>query len=680
SNGTATLNADGTLSYAANAGFTGSDSFTYTVSDGSGDTDIATVSVEVTAPPEEEPTPEPDSESVVSLLEEPVVFDGSTVSVLGHQDAFELVDGALSLRFRADGVSGSQGLFSKDSSGFDDGGHLTLTIENGQLKLRAQTTTESLVIEGGRVNAGVVYNVQVTWQAGQLALLLDGEEIGTADGWPGLDANREPIVLGGTQPRSGDGVADRIEDRFSGEILEVTLSSDPAVDPTEPTITNVDPVASDDSGFSVEAGQSIDIAVSDLLANDTDADGDQLSITAVTGGSNNTIVLNADGSINYSAASDAEGADSFIYIVDDGQGGTDTATVTIEVTASSPQPGPDYSTILLSEDFDTAPTDADTVSSSLLLDGGGVALARGADSGTTVFNLVDVAGRTGVVASITMRAPAEGSFDTSGTYRDFIRIEVIYDGGTVTLLDDLHFDRNLGAFVSPTTGNQIGDAFAVLEYAFEAALTAELHITTHVTGDDETIEIDAVQITADPVDESTDSPLPSPPLNAAPFASDDSGFSVEAGQSLDIAVSDLLANDSDVDGDRLSVTAATGGANNIVTLNADGTVSYTPAAGFSGSDTFSYTVSDGQGGTDTATVTIDVTAPASDPTPEPTPEPAPDTVLTLSLLDEALAFDGNTAVVLDHQDAFELADGALSLSFRSDDVQTVQGLFSKDSN
>ncbi|MEO1495415.1 MAG: Ig-like domain-containing protein, partial [Pseudomonadota bacterium] len=171
-----------------------------------------------------------------------------------------------------------------------------------------------------------------------------------------------------------------------------------------------------------------------------------------------------------------------------------------------------------------------------------------------------------------------------------------------------------------------------------------------------------------------------PPLNTVPVASDDSGFSVEAGQSLDIAVSDLLANDSDVDGDRISITAATGGANNIVTLNADGTVSYTPAAGFSGSDTFSYTVSDGQGSSDTATVTIDVTAPASDSTPGPTPEPAPDTVLTLSLLDEALAFDGNTAVVLDHQDAFELADGALSLSFRSDDVQTVQGLFSKDSS
>ncbi|MGH9177313.1 MAG: Ig-like domain-containing protein, partial [Acidimicrobiales bacterium] len=47
------------------------------------------------------------------------------------------------------------------------------------------------------------------------------------------------------------------------------------------------------------------------------------------------------------------------------------------------------------------------------------------------------------------------------------------------------------------------------------------------------------------------------------------------------------------------------------TLNADGSFTYTPEAGFSGTDSFTYTASDGNGGTDTATVTITVTAAAA---------------------------------------------------------------------
>ncbi|MEO1495405.1 MAG: Ig-like domain-containing protein, partial [Pseudomonadota bacterium] len=301
--------------------------------------------------------------------------------------------------------------------------------------------------------------------------------------------------------------------------------------------TNTAPVATNDSGFSIEVGQSLDIAVADLLANDSDADGDALSLAlgAVTGGSAERLVVNGTDTIRFTA--DAAGTAQFTYTASDGQGGTDTATVTVEVNAPTPPTEQESetadSTVLMSEEFDTAPAGADTVASSLLLDGGGVALARGSDSGTTVFIPVDVTGRTGVMASITMRAPSEGSFDAGGAYRDFIRIEVVYDGGTVTLLDDLPFNRDAGAFVSPVTGNKVGDAVAILEYALDSASTAELRITTHVTGDDETIEIDVVEITADPVEEPAEPPAP--PLNTVPVASDDSGFSVEAGQSLDIA-------------------------------------------------------------------------------------------------------------------------------------------------
>lgn len=68
---------------------------------------------------------------------------------------------------------------------------------------------------------------------------------------------------------------------------------------------------------------------------------------------------------------------------------------------------------------------------------------------------------------------------------------------------------------------------------------------------------------------------------------------------------DVLANDSDPDGQALAIAFATQGANGSTAVNANGTITYTPNAGFSGTDTFTYTVSDGCGVT-MATVTITV--------------------------------------------------------------------------
>lgn len=68
----------------------------------------------------------------------------------------------------------------------------------------------------------------------------------------------------------------------------------------------------------------------------------------------------------------------------------------------------------------------------------------------------------------------------------------------------------------------------------------------------------------------------------------------------------VLANDTDSDGDTLTVSAVTQGAHGSVVINGDNTVSYTPAANYFGADSFTYTASDGNGGTDTATVSVSV--------------------------------------------------------------------------
>gem|GEM_PF-1526433 len=75
-----------------------------------------------------------------------------------------------------------------------------------------------------------------------------------------------------------------------------------------------------------------------------------------------------------------------------------------------------------------------------------------------------------------------------------------------------------------------------------------------------------------------------------------------------IAAAGLLSNDTDEEGDTLTLTAVSNAVNGTVVLDGDGDVLFTPDADFSGDATFDYTVSDGNGGTDTATVTVTVEA------------------------------------------------------------------------
>jgi hypothetical protein len=86
-----------------------------------------------------------------------------------------------------------------------------------------------------------------------------------------------------------------------------------------------------------------------------------------------------------------------------------------------------------------------------------------------------------------------------------------------------------------------------------------------------------------------------PPIAVDDFATTVNGFPVTI---------NVLANDSDPNGDALTVTAVTDPPNGSAVNNGDGTVTYTPDCGFFGIDTFNYTVDDGQGGSDTALVTV----------------------------------------------------------------------------
>jgi hypothetical protein len=120
-------------------------------------------------------------------------------------------------------------------------------------------------------------------------------------------------------------------------------------------------------------------------------------------------------------------------------------------------------------------------------------------------------------------------------------------------------------------------------------------------------------------------------VNDAPVAVDDSK-SLLHDTSANIAV---LANDTDVDGDTITLDSITQPSHGSAAINGDGvTVDYTPDAAYTGSDSFTYTISDGHGGSDTGTVSITVTASGGGGggggglPPGPRCEPAPDAGFT----------------------------------------------------
>ncbi|MGR3794716.1 Hint domain-containing protein [Vannielia sp. SX4] len=91
------------------------------------------------------------------------------------------------------------------------------------------------------------------------------------------------------------------------------------------------------------------------------------------------------------------------------------------------------------------------------------------------------------------------------------------------------------------------------------------------------------------------------PANQLPVAGDD----VAKGDILNPVTIDVLGNDTDPDGDTLTIDSITQPvAGGTVVDNGDGTVTFTPDGTVDGDVTFEYTVSDGKGGFDTATVTV----------------------------------------------------------------------------
>ncbi|MEO0686631.1 MAG: LamG-like jellyroll fold domain-containing protein, partial [Cyanobacteria bacterium J06649_11] len=109
--------------------------------------------------------------------------------------------------------------------------------------------------------------------------------------------------------------------------------SDGSQSPTPPNPGNSIPVAANDS---ITTNEDTQVNIN-VLANDSDDDGDNLTITSVGSGSNGTTEI-VDNQVVYTPNTNFNGVDSFSYEISDGDGGTDTAQVTVTVTESGSNP------------------------------------------------------------------------------------------------------------------------------------------------------------------------------------------------------------------------------------------------------------------------------------------------------------------------------------------------------
>jgi hypothetical protein len=396
---------------------------------------------------------------------------------------------------------------------------------------------------------------------------------------------------------------------LSEALKETTLTQSstdfPKINQVTASEINDAPVAVADAASTLE-----DALVNiDALVNDTDADGDALTVTKATA-LNGTVVIKADGTLDYTPTQNFNGNDTITYIVSDPAGLTSTAQIVLAVSAVNDAPvavadvASTSEETLVNIDILVNDTDADgdvmTVTKATALNGAVVIKADGTldytptqnfnGNDTITYIVSDPAGLTStaqiiIAVSAVNDAPVAVA-DVASTSEDtLVNIDVLgndtdLDGDVLTVTTattqngtvTVNVDKTLN--YTPNT-NFAGADTITYTIADAAGLTSTADVTVTVSA-----------------------------VNDAPVAVADTATTLEDTPLVNI---DVLGNDSDVDGDALTVITATA-QNGSVTINGDKTFNYTPNTNFAGADTITYTIADAAGLTSTAVVTVTVLA------------------------------------------------------------------------
>ncbi|MAE65247.1 MAG: hypothetical protein CMJ18_13330 [Phycisphaeraceae bacterium] len=149
---------------------------------------------------------------------------------MAHVSGYLMDNGTIIFSFNADDVTDLQGLVSKDSSGYDTGGHVHIYIDQSRVKVRLQSKTQShYITSADTVDPHRWHHVAFTFGDEGMKLYIDGVEQASVSYTGGLgttsggDGNFEPVVIGASAVASGNFSATPLKDYFAGSISQVTI-------------------------------------------------------------------------------------------------------------------------------------------------------------------------------------------------------------------------------------------------------------------------------------------------------------------------------------------------------------------------------------------------------------------------------------------------------------------------
>jgi cysteine-rich repeat protein len=652
SHGAVTRTGD-TIAFTPAPDFSGTASFSYTVSDGSVEASAA-VTVEV-APVNDAPAA--DGTTATTAEDTAVTVDVATLVALGSD-----IDGdALSLVSVDGAVDGSVSLAGGVVTFTPAADFHGLASFDYQLSDGEAFAVASVVVTVTPVNDAPVATGDAAQTGEDTALTLAaGDLLGNDDDVDGDaltitavgDADNGTVALAGgivtfTPAADFHGAAG-----FTYTISDGAASATAAVAVAVTSINDA-PIAAGDSAETAE-DTALTIAAAALLGNDRDVDSGALTVSAVGDADNGTVTLDGT-TVTFAPAADFHGTASFRYTISDGEL-TASAEVALTVTPVNDAPAAGDDEVAVAEDAtgrypvgdllaDDRDVDGDplrvvavdnAIHGTVALDGDLVVFSPDRDfHGAASFEYVvsdgalsDVAVVTVVVAPVN-DAPvaADDSF------------AILEDGALpLAAADLLGNDRDID-----------GDVLAVAEVRDARNGTAlvdggnvvfqpdrDFHGTAsfvYVASDGTATASALVTVTVTPVN---DAPTPAP--DVAQTTED---------TAVQIAAADLLGNDGDIDGDALSVVAVQSPSTGAVTL-AGGVVTFTPGADVNGAASFDYVVSDG---TTTAVASVAVAiapvndAPVAVADPLVTAEDAALVIATSTLTDNDLDVDGDALTV-----------------------------------
>lgn len=622
----------GVITYTPTANFFGSDSFTYTIDDGNGGTASATVNVTV-LPVNDLPVADPGD--VVTNEDVPV---GITLSgsdpVENSPLTFNLgsapVNGTLSgsvpnLTYTPNpNFNGSDSFTFSVNDGTDDSAPATVTVT-------VLPVNDPPVADSNEVGTDEDTAVGIT---------LTGSD--PVENSPiGFNVVNGPAngMLSGTAPN----LTYTPDLDFNGSDSFTFIANDGTDDSPEATIfifvapVNDDPVAVDDT-VQTDEDTNLVLGNAELVdPNDSDVDGDPLAIIDVGPASNGSAILLTGGgpaaerailigsAISYTPNPDYNGPDSFTYTIDDGNGGTATATVNVTVNPVNDDPvavdddvSTDEDTPLLLGNADIVdPNDSDIDGDSLTITGVGTAtngsavLVTGGISYTPnpdyfgpdsfTYSIEDGGGGT---ATATVNVTVNPVNDDPVAVDD----NVSTDEDTPLALDNL-------LIVDPNDSDVDGDSLTIIGVttAAQGTTSVKAGFITYTPNPDYNGP-DSFSYTISDGNGGTAMAVVNVtvnPVNDDPVAVDDNATTDED-TLLTLDATDLVdPNDTDVDGDTLTITNV-GNPTNGSTSLISGIIEYQPNPDYFGPDSFSYTIDDGNGGSATATVFVTV-LPVLDP-------------------------------------------------------------------